>query len=145
VLEARLDDRRALRAQYLQQGPVNRHPDKRDDLRPEAIDLLLENMPALEILSRPENVDPRTGARHQVRHAEAPLGQPHIVGVRDPLRDKSRIEQQLPEPVGGAGKMMPGLCRLDTRVDSDEQHAYAWRDTILQPKVLPRQFLAHGS
>jgi hypothetical protein len=88
VLEAGLDDRRAFRAQYLQQGAVNRHPDKRDDLRPEAIDLLLENMPALEILRRSENVDPGTRARYQVRHAEAPLGQPHIVGVRDPLRDK---------------------------------------------------------
>jgi hypothetical protein len=145
VLEARLDDRRTLRAQHLQQRAVNRHPDKRDDLRSEAIDLLLENMPALEILRRPEDVDPRARAGHQVRHAKTPLRQPHIVGIRDPLRDQAGIEQQLPEPIGRAGKMVSGLRRPDTRVDPDEQHAQAWRDTILQPKMLPTRFMAHDS
>jgi hypothetical protein len=143
VLEARLDDRRAFRAQYLQQGAVDRHPHKRNNLRSEAIDLLLEDMPAIDILRRTENVDSWTRARDQVRHSEAPLRQPHIVGVRDPLRDKSRIEQQLPEPIGRTGKMVPGLRRLHTRVDPDEQDAHARRDTILQAKMLPTRLMAH--
>jgi hypothetical protein len=145
VLEARLDHGRAFRAEHLQQCAVDRHADECDDLRPEAIDLLFEHVPALDVLRRTEPVDARARARNQVRHPEAPLRKPHVLAVREPLRHKARFEQQSPEPVGRAGEMMPRLGRLDARIDADQQHAHARRDAISEAKVLPggSRMLAH--
>jgi hypothetical protein len=137
VLKSRLDGGGALGAKHLQQRAINRHADERHDFRPEAIDLLLENVPALDVLRRPERVDSRTRPRHQVRDAQAPFGQPHIVEMGDPLGHQAGVEQQSPEPIGRAREVMAGLRRLHARVDADEQHPHPWGNSISQTKVFP--------
>jgi hypothetical protein len=137
VLKSGLDDGDALGAKHLQQRAINRHAHERDDFRSEAIDLLLENAPALDVLRRPEHVDSRTGPRHEVRDAQAPFGQPHIVEMRDPLGHQAGVEQQSPEAVGRAREVMAGLRRLHARVDADEQHPHARGNSISQTKVFP--------
>jgi len=93
VLKARRDCRRlrlrrakgCLR-QCVQERPVHGHADEGDDVRAKAIDLSLEDLPAFEVFSGLQHVDAGTRARDQVRHAQVPLGQPHVPFVRNRLR-----------------------------------------------------------
>jgi hypothetical protein len=91
VLEPGHDRRRLGVAQHPPQRAIHGHADKRHDLRAVLLDLALENLPAFEILHGTEIVDARARARDQVRHAEAPLGQPHVPFVRDRLRNHARF------------------------------------------------------
>jgi hypothetical protein len=63
-----------------------RDADKGDDLRFVAPDLLIENLPAFDVLCRREIVDSRARARDQIRDPEPELRQPRVVLIRDRLR-----------------------------------------------------------
>jgi len=138
MLKAWLDHCGPLRAKHFQQRAIDRHPDEGDDFRPEAIDFLLENVPPLDVLRRAKHVDSGARPRDEVGDPEAPFRQANVVKVRDPLGYQARLEQQPPESIGRPRKVMARLSRFHARVDADEKHAHARRDSVSQPKVLPR-------
>jgi hypothetical protein len=60
------------------------------------------------------------------------LRQSAIVLIADPFRHETRLEEQLPEPVGEAGKVMAGRRGADTGIDPDKQHAYIRLDAVTE-------------
>ena len=53
-----------------------------------------------------------------------------VVEIGDPFGHETRVEQQLPEAVRGAGEMMVGQGRSDAGIDPDEQDPYASFHTV---------------
>jgi hypothetical protein len=85
VLKPGLDHRRLGVANDAPQRAIHRHADERDDRGAEAFDLLLQDLPSLEVLVRFQGIDPRRWPRNQVGHSDTPPGQPDVVFVRDGL------------------------------------------------------------
>ena len=79
---------------------------------------------------RRQRADARCFARDEVRDAEPPFRQPVICAPVDRFRHQFRVEQELPEAVGVAGEMMPGLRGTDAGIDADKQHTHPRRDAI---------------
>jgi hypothetical protein len=122
----------------LPEGSIHRHSDERHNLRTEPIDLLLQNLPTVQVLVRLQHIDPWTRARDEVRHPDAPLGQAIVVLVRDRLRDDARFIEQAPETIGRTGEVMAGRRGDDARVDADEQDADARLDPVNESQMCPR-------
>jgi len=139
-LKPRCDDGGLLAPEHAPERAIHHHAHEGDDLGPDARDLGLEDLPSLEIFRRPQVVDPRARPRDQVRHAEAPLRQPHVPFGRDGLRDDARLEQQLPEAIRRPCEVMARLRRAHAGVDAHEQHADARLDPVRQPHVGPPGF-----
>jgi hypothetical protein len=135
VLESRLDLELSRVAENLRERAIHRHADERDHLRPEPVDLLFQNLPALDVFLRLQRVDAGSRARDQVRHADAPQRQPHVVVVRDRLRDDARFVEQPPETIRGAREVMAGNGRHDAGVDADQQQADTGLDAVGKPQM----------
>jgi hypothetical protein len=136
-LESRLDERSLGVAEHAPQRAVHRHANERDDPRTESIDLLLENLPALEVLGGLQHVDARAGARDQVGHADAPCRQPHVIQVRHRFGHDPRFVEQTPEAIRRSREVMPGSRRHHTRIYADQEHAHARLDAIRQSQIVP--------
>jgi hypothetical protein len=119
-------------AEHLPQGSIHRHAHERDDLRTESVDLLLEAPPAFEVLCRLQHVDAGARTRHEVRHTDAPLGQPHVVFMGDRLGNDAGFVEETPEAIGGSGEVMARERRRHAWIDADEQHAHARFDSVGQ-------------
>jgi hypothetical protein len=130
LLKPRLDLRRVGLPQRLPQRAVHRHADERDDVRLERRDFPLHNPPALDVFRRFQHVNARAWARHQVRHADAPLRQADVVVVRDRLGNDPGLVEQPPEAVRRPGKVMAGERRRHPGIDADEQHAHPRLDAV---------------
>jgi len=109
-LNARRDgERRSRVPQDFCEGSIYRYTDEHDNRRPQRVDLLLEDVPAFEVFRRTKIVDARTGPCHEVGDTEPPFREPHVIDERQRFGDQPRLVEQLPEPVGRAGEVMPGL------------------------------------
>ena len=148
VLKPRLDHHRAADAfglrrakgRLLEDAPqraVHRHSHEGDDLRSKALDLLLEDLPALLVLHGTQIVDARARPRDQVGHADAPLRQPDVVLVRDRLGDDAGFVEQAPEPVGRSGEVMAQRRRHYAGIDADEDQAHARLNRVGQSTIGP--------
>src|SRR5262249_9082502 len=122
----------------------HRDADERDDVGAKALDLLLQDLPALQVFRRLQIVDSRARARDQVRDAEPPFRQADVVFVRDRFGDEARLVEQPPEAIRRTRKVMSGLGRTHARIDADEQDADARLDAIREPEVGPVWFNRHS-
>src|SRR5205823_7355143 len=116
---------------------IERHADERHHFRTVAADLSVQYLPGIEVFSRTELIDSRTGPRNQISDAEAPFMQPIVVFVRDRLRYQARIAQKFPESVRIPGEMMAGHRRPHAGIDADKQDTQAGPYTILQAQLRP--------
>lgn len=99
------------------------------------VGLVAKHLPAQahapgDVFPRLQRIDPCRRPGHDVGDAEAPFGQPVVVFVTDTLGHEPRFEQQLPESIREAGKVMAGERGTDARIDADEQHANAGPNAI---------------
>src|SRR5439155_16277747 len=114
--------------------PVDRHADERDDFRLPAPHFSPERAKAERVLVRPQRVDSRRRARHDVGDPESPLGQPIVVFSPDRLRHEPRFVQELPETIRIAGEMMADFGGSHAGIDAHEQDADAGTNAVLQDR-----------
>jgi hypothetical protein len=146
VLETGPDRRHWFAAERPPQGPIQGDAHEGHNLRTELVDLLFQDLPALEVFRRPQIVDAGAGTGHHIRDAEAPLRQSRVVGVPDRLGHQAGLVEQLPESVRRAGEVVTGLRGSHPGIDPDQQHADTGRDPIRQSQVPPIRFriVAHS-
>src|SRR3954463_7217907 len=118
--------------------PEHRHPDEGDDFRTIAADLPDERAAARAVLLTSQRIDTGGWPRDDVRDPEAPLGKAPIVRVADWLGNEARFEQQFPESIRRAGKVMACQRRPHARVDPDEQHDDSGVDAVTKRRQRDR-------
>jgi hypothetical protein len=137
VLKSRFDHRGLGVTEHPPQRAIHRHTDEGDDRRTKAIDLLLENLPALEVFLRLQHVDAGAWPCDQVGHPDAPRRQAHVVHVRDGLGHDPRLVEQAPEAIGRPREVMSRRRRHHPGIDADEEHAHAGLDPIGESQIVP--------